>query len=138
MWILSTACGSGVHCAACRGSREFREQLARSGKVSGAEFDCPYGVGTEFEIPDLKFRAPEIPLGTKAKRLWRELRRWRKAGYKLVDREERTRRLQLCESCPHYAPHGNFGLGQCKLCGCTRAKLWLVSASCPHPEGKRW
>ena len=134
-WILSAACGSGLHCAACRASAEFQR------RVNGAAFACPYGVGEDdggFEISDLRGRRKPLTVEAKARRLWSELRRWRRAGYKLVDRAERERRLQLCAACPHYAARGNLGLGQCKLCGCTRAKLWLASARCPHPDGARW
>lgn len=142
-WILSAACGSGVHCHACRTSGEFRSQLAQSGRVTESDFACPYGV-EESQISDLKFQnknavtAPRLSVAAKAKRLWRELRRWRRAGYPLASRAEQQRRLRLCEACAHYAPQGNFGLGQCRLCGCTRAKLWLASARCPHPDGARW
>lgn len=138
-WILSAGCGSGLHCGPCRRNREFRESLARREWVPHAEFACPYGIdGNEpMEIPTPSIvTAPN--LGTKALRLWRELRRWRKAGYQLASRKVQQERLAHCEACVFYEPKGNWGLGQCRICGCTRAKLWLASAQCPHPEGSQW
>lgn len=77
--------------------------------------------------------APAPTLWTKAKRLRIELIAWRKAGYRLADRPTRAHRTAICNVCQHYAPAGNWGLGECRApgCGCTRAKLWLASAKCP-------
>jgi hypothetical protein len=133
-WFLSAACGSGLHCHECRANRAFRESLVRAGQVETAEFECVW----QMETGVVGVGIPSQTLPAKVKRLWKELRRWREAGYQLVSREEQQQRLVQCAACAHYQPEGNWGLGKCRLCGCTRAKLWLASAHCPDPAGVKW
>lgn len=74
----------------------------------------------------------------KVRTLKAELSRWSKAGYKLAPATVRRTRLKACQSCEFYRARGNMGFGECKLCGCTRAKLWLASTRCPYPKGPKW
>lgn len=59
---------------------------------------------------------------------------WAKAGFKLVDQTEFTRRLNICRSCPLWMEDARKGLGKCKhsKCGCTKIKHWLASSKCPQ------
>ncbi|MEM1057912.1 MAG: hypothetical protein AAGK14_01580 [Verrucomicrobiota bacterium] len=82
--------------------------------------------------------ASGLTLQQKAARLAHALRKWRRSGAPLVARDVYRRRLDVCQACAHYRAEGNLGLGECAVCGCTRAKLWLATAACPHPEGVRW
>ena len=70
---------------------------------------------------------------TKAKRLRRELTLWGKAGLKLVSKEVRKARLEVCHACEYYDTAGNLGLGQCRApgCGCTSVKAALNGMKCP-------
>jgi len=79
-----------------------------------------------------------LSLQQKAARLAHALRKWRAAGAPLVEREVYRSRLAACQRCEHYHAEGNLGLGECAVCGCTRAKLWLATAECPHPDGPKW
>lgn len=79
-----------------------------------------------------------LTLQQKAARLAHALRKWKAAGAPLVEREIYRQRLALCQTCEHYRAEGNLGLGECAVCGCTRTKLWLATAACPHPAGAKW
>lgn len=91
-------------------------------------------------------RAPALPppesprLMTKAGRALAALRRWHASGRAITPAAERQRRRSACDACEYFAAAGNLGLGECQApgCGCTRAKIWLASEDCPHPEGSRW
>lgn len=78
-------------------------------------------------------RPENATLGTKWRRLRRELLRWHKAGRPIASKATRASRRAICETCDYYAPRGNWGLGECKApgCGCTRAKLLLATTRCP-------
>lgn len=75
---------------------------------------------------------------TKAKRLREELIKWAAKGAKRVPREVRKARLEQCKACEYYRPNGNLGLGECshRGCGCTRVRLFLATAQCPHNPPK--
>lgn len=43
-------------------------------------------------------------------------------------------RRSICEKCEHWDRDGFFGIGKCKICGCSAAKLYVPSSICPlHP-----
>jgi len=88
--------------------------------------------------PTLVFENPG-PI-TKFKRLMVALKHWRKAGLKLTPRSMRKARDAACAVCPYWDPKGNWGWGECLApgCGCTRFKQYLLSSTCPHPDGSRW
>lgn len=134
-WTASAHCASRAHCAACRGDRSFRESLYRDGRVQGIDFACPHGVSWQ----DAMTRATAPPgWREKARNFAASLSLWKRMGYKTVARDVYKERLATCRDCPFYRELGNLGLGECTRCGCTRAKLWLASATCPHPEGAKW
>jgi hypothetical protein len=72
----------------------------------------------------------------KLKRLYVELRLWHKAGYPITPPIALARRYWACSHCPMWDSSGNLWLGQCRKCGCTKAKLWLATAQCPLPQPK--
>lgn len=61
--------------------------------------------------------------------------RFVKAGFKLADDETLKRRNILCTSCEFWKANARLGLGKCMKCGCSSAKLYLASESCPI---KKW
>lgn len=90
--------------------------------------------------PDLHLPRPAdtvataaAPAAVKLLHLRRALRRWQAAGCPLAPRPVRHARATICTACPHWAPGGNLGLGECRApgCGCTRAKWWLATEACP-------
>ena len=40
-------------------------------------------------------------------------------------------RKQICIVCPYWNPDAFAGLGSCKKCGCSVAKLYIPSSKCP-------
>lgn len=58
---------------------------------------------------------------------------WAKAGFGRASDEELGRRRAICAEvpCPHWDHSAYLGMGGCHLCGCSRAKLYLATASCP-------
>jgi hypothetical protein len=60
---------------------------------------------------------------------------WYKQGFSIVPRETYTARLIACRSCPgrHWDESARLGAGKCNhpSCGCTKAKLWLGTSTCP-------
>lgn len=55
--------------------------------------------------------------------------------FQKVTNEQFWHRKQYCLSCPFWNAEGFGGLGQCKKCGCSVAKLYIPSSVCPD---KRW
>jgi hypothetical protein len=62
---------------------------------------------------------------------------WAAAGFPVVSRETLDARVAACRSCPNWTPTGWGGWGQCRLCGCAKAKLWLATEKCPA-KPPRW
>jgi hypothetical protein len=64
--------------------------------------------------------------------LFRELARWKAAGFRITHWRAFLARSRACRRCPF-----SFGriVARCGRCGCTRAKLLLATARCPE---KRW
>lgn len=80
----------------------------------------------------LRERARPLSLHEQAISLFKEIRKWKRAGYQITPRADLEKRRETCNACPH-AKKGI--LPRCKLCGCTRAKLLLATATCPD---NRW
>lgn len=70
---------------------------------------------------------------TKLGRAKRSLLNWKEKGCPMVSREERKRRLSICQGCPYWNEKGNFLFGECTApgCGCTRIKMALATERCP-------
>jgi len=60
---------------------------------------------------------------------------WAKSGFKTAPEEQYKDRKALCQACPEWDGEGYFGAGACKQCGCSGAKLYLASSTCPL---KKW
>lgn len=52
-------------------------------------------------------------------------------GFKGATKQQIDSRLAICKGCEFWDEGGFFGLGKCKKCGCSGAKLWLNSSKCP-------
>ncbi len=74
----------------------------------------------------------------KAKNLAGAMVGWAKHdGFAKVSDEVFQQRKQLCINCPFWDPNAYAGLGMCKLCGCSVAKLYIPSSVCPD-KPPRW
>lgn len=60
---------------------------------------------------------------------------WVKRGAPVVPEATYQARLIACRSCPghHWDEAARMGAGKCShpSCGCTKAKLWLGTSTCP-------
>jgi len=45
-------------------------------------------------------------------------------------------RKNICNSCEHWDKEAFGYMGKCNICGCSAAKLYIPSASCPLPTPK--
>jgi hypothetical protein len=48
-----------------------------------------------------------------------------------VDNEVFEERKKICLLCPNWDKEGYNGYGKCNICGCSIAKLYIPSATCP-------
>lgn len=82
--------------------------------------------------------AIKTPVAMKIANLRHAMRRWLANGLRIAPSAIRKERAAICRMCPHWNPAGNLGLGECRApgCGCTRAKIWLASESCPVGKWK--
>lgn len=56
---------------------------------------------------------------------------WAKSGFRIADAETLSKRKNLCSECEYWDTSAYIGLGKCKKCGCSSAKLRLESEHCP-------
>lgn len=63
----------------------------------------------------------------------RAVARWTAAGFPTVSEEVYRQRAAACATCDFWDPDARLGLGKCKhpRCGCTKAKRWLATETCP-------
>jgi len=54
-----------------------------------------------------------------------------KDGMRVVPPDILELRKKICLDCEHWDKDGFIGIGKCKLCGCSAAKLYIPSSSCP-------
>jgi hypothetical protein len=59
------------------------------------------------------------------------MKNWVSNGMPLASKEVYETRKSICNSCPFWDKDGNMGMGKCKQCGCTAAKLSLATEKCP-------
>lgn len=57
--------------------------------------------------------------------------RFAKSGFKIADSETLAARKAICNKCEFWDSTAFFGRGKCRKCGCSSAKLRLVSEKCP-------
>ena len=55
--------------------------------------------------------------------------RWHDAGYRTLDTGDVQDRRAICEPCEHWRVA--LGFAWCRLCGCSKLKLWLPTEKCP-------
>lgn len=70
---------------------------------------------------------PEEP----AKSFYQSVAKWAKSGFKTASKEKIDERLTVCRGCEFWQESGNYSLGRCEKCGCTKYKLYLATESCP-------
>lgn len=54
---------------------------------------------------------------------------WAGKGFPVVSNEQFTSRYDVCRACENWTGY------RCKICGCTKMKLWLETEKCPE---RRW
>jgi len=57
--------------------------------------------------------------------------RFAKSGFQIADTETLAARKAICNKCEFWDSTAFFGRGKCRKCGCSSAKLRLVSEKCP-------
>jgi hypothetical protein len=73
---------------------------------------------------------------TQAKTLIEAGVQWAKDGFEKVPKQVFDKRHEICKGCEYWDSNGFGGLGKCKACGCSVAKLYLPHSTCPLPEPK--
>ena len=74
-------------------------------------------------------KPPSLP--EQLKTLAEAVKNWTtKDGMKVVPPDVLEFRKNTCSSCEYWDKEA-FGVGRCKVCGCTLAKLYMPSSSCP-------
>lgn len=56
---------------------------------------------------------------------------WAKSGFKLASKECLEKRKQLCVACEQWDRNKFLGSGGCNACGCSTAKLYMATSTCP-------
>lgn len=87
--------------------------------------------------PEFCFEFTPPSLITKAGTFAVALGRWAKSGFKVRSAEEAEAVLNICRACPHYAGETGLLKVACRVCGCSRKKVFLASEHCPD-NPPRW
>jgi hypothetical protein len=74
---------------------------------------------------------PEPTLVELARNFGGSVRRWVSAGFPVAKAVEFDERLKVCQMCESWDATGNVGAGKCKVCKCTKIKLWMATEKCP-------
>ena len=80
--------------------------------------------------PDLAMRVNPKPREM-AKNFAVAMFEYAKDGFKNTTPEQHGQRLAICRACEYWEEGGYYGLGKCRKCGCSGAKLWIDSSKCP-------
>ena len=56
---------------------------------------------------------------------------WAKRGFPISSKSTWEARRDICLNCEFWDSKNFWGAGRCLKCGCTGAKLWMATASCP-------
>lgn len=106
--------------------KEYFDEIYALGKIDGDHLllDSQAYVYLANKYRDIK---KEKPKGS----LVKSLKAWAKSGFKTVSKKEIDARLAICRKCEFWQEDGNFSLGRCEKCGCTKYKLYLKTESCP-------
>lgn len=70
---------------------------------------------------------------TQASNLLGAVVQWAKDDFERVPKEVFEHRHEICKKCDNWDKNGFAGLGKCKVCGCSVAKLYLPHSICPLP-----
>jgi hypothetical protein len=54
-----------------------------------------------------------------------------KSGFEIASLEVQRERAMVCGACEWWDLEGNFGLGKCRICRCTKVKLTYAATRCP-------
>lgn len=106
--------------------KEYFDEIYALGKTEGENLILPADayIYLANKYRDIK---PEKP----RKSLYNSMKNWAKSGFKRVKMAELDRRLAICRGCEFWQENGNYSLGRCDKCGCTKYKLYLATESCP-------
>lgn len=96
--------------------------------------NCPVLSEKDPSFSYKKLDIPELPtLWEQAKHLTGDLVSWGVAGFTVPEKQERERRLEICQGCEKFTGQ------RCSECGCQCSwASWLETKTCPHPDGDKW
>lgn len=80
--------------------------------------------------PDLSMRTT-VSLPQMMKNLGQAAILYANDGFKNCTKQDHDARLAICKPCEFWDDAGYMGLGKCRKCGCSGAKLWVASSKCP-------
>ena len=104
--------------------------------IAADQYAAAWGAFYAANMPAASARGTLLPVtfSTKVRRAIDAMRRWAAGGFGFVERRARRQRQAACEACDAWVPSGNLGFGECRdpRCGCTRAKQWLPTETCPR------
>lgn len=120
--------------------------LKRDAKIYRQANNYPIGSEWDSQFDDIvcsncpaEYCDPFIPptMLEKATKLTQSLYQWALSGFPVRTEAEVEAILSTCRSCPHYDGENGFLRVVCKLCGCTKKKLYLRTEECPDTP-PRW
>lgn len=99
----------------------------RSSLLAAGEAD---GVGGLWVSPEAMgvLHPPDLPLLDLAANFSVAVAAWAAAGFPTVNGPTYQARLAICEGCAAWSRLKLYA--RCRLCGCSRLKLWLRTAIC--------
>jgi len=65
-----------------------------------------------------------------------EMTKWTAAGFPLCSPSQLQARAEVCTSCTHWDSAMWGGAGGCKICRCTKLKLYMATTTCPDKPPK--
>lgn len=80
--------------------------------------------------PDLEMRKPPTVMKMMAS-LGKSAAVYAADGFTNATKQQHQERLEICNACEFWENESYFGLGKCRKCGCSGAKLWVASSKCP-------
>jgi len=85
----------------------------------------------ELFLSNFRTPPPEPTLQQMAANFTAAMADWTKAGFRTVERAVYEKRHTTCQACFYWDAPARGGLGKCRICGCTKFKLWLATTKCP-------
>lgn len=91
----------------------------------------PHGRPTPTETPISAVPAEVPSWSTLIANFATESRKWARSGFRMASKGELRRRQKICLPCKQWDSTRWGNTGGCRMCGCTRMKLFWATTSCP-------